>query len=70
MCSKNHTQQYLLIMNGYNSYIIINFITFCIKYLINLFILFLHILHLFQLFDVNMFMLLKHTLIEKVDAIF
>ena len=57
-------------MNNYNSYIIVNFIAFCMEYLIHLFILFLHILHLFQLFDVNVFVLLKCVLIKKLDAIF
>ena len=49
---------------------IINFIVFYMKYLIDLFILFLYILHLFKLFDVNIFVLLKCTLIEKIDMIF
>ena len=40
------------------------------KYLINLFILFPHTLHLFQLLDINIFILLKHTLIEETDAVF
>ena len=40
------------------------------KYLINLFILFLHILYLFQSFNVNVFTPLKHTLTEKIDAVF
>ena len=57
-------------MDGYNSYMIIDFIAFCIKHLIDLFILFLHILHLFQPFDVDVFALLKCTLVEKIDAIF
>ena len=47
-----------------------NFIVFCMEYLINLFILFPHISHLFQLFDVSVFALLKHVLIEKIDAVF
>ena len=57
-------------MDSYNSYITTNFIAFCMKYLINLFILFLHILHLFQLFDIDIFALLKHILTEKIDAVF
>ena len=63
-------QQYLFIMDGYNSHMTTNFIAFCIKYLIDLFILLPHILHLFQLFNVNVFALLKYTLIEKIDAVF
>ena len=57
-------------MNSYSSYIIVNFIAFCIKYLINLFILFPHILYLFQLFDINVFILLKYILIKKTNTIF
>ena len=57
-------------MDGHNSYIIVNFIVFCMKYLIDLFILFLHILHLFQLFNVNVFAPLKCALAEKIDTIF
>ena len=57
-------------MDNYNSHMTTNFIAFYMKYLINLFILFLHILHLFQLFNVNVFALLKHALIEKIDTIF
>ena len=48
-------QRHLFIIDGYNSYMIANFIVFCMEYLINLFILFPHILHLFQLLDVNVF---------------
>ena len=40
------------------------------EYLIDLFILFPHILHLLQLFDVGVFALLKHVLIEKIDVFF
>ena len=57
-------------MDGYSSYMAANFIAFCMEYLINLFILFLHTLHLLQLFDVDVFTLLKCTLVEKIDAIF
>ena len=49
---------------------IANFITFCMEYLINLFILFPHISYLFQLLDVNVFVLLKHALTEETDAVF
>ena len=49
---------------------IVNFIAFCMEYLIDLFILFPHILHLLQLLDVSVFVLLKHALVEKIDAIF
>ena len=49
---------------------IANFIAFCMKYLINLFILLPHILHLFQLFDVGVFAPLKCALIEETDAVF
>ena len=47
-----------------------NFIAFCMEYLIDLFVLFPYTLHLLQLLDVNVFVLLKHTLIEKIDVIF
>ena len=57
-------------MDAYNSHIIVNFIVFCMKYLIHLFILFPHILHLFQLLDVNVFALLKHALTKKTDTVF
>ena len=70
MCLEDHTQQYLFIMDSHNSHIIINFITFCMEYLIDLFILFPHTLHLLQLFNVNIFAPLKCTLIEETDAIF
>ena len=56
-------------MDSYNNYITANFIAFYMEYLINLFILFLYILHLFQPFDVNVFVLLKHILIEEFDVI-
>ena len=70
MCLKNYMQWHLLIMDSYNNYMTANFIAFCMKYLINLFILFLHILYLFQLFDVNVFVLLKYVLTEEINAIF
>ena len=57
-------------MDGYSSYMIANFIAFCMEYLINLFILFPHILHLFQLFDVSVFVLLKCALVEETDVVF
>ena len=57
-------------MDSHNSHIIVNFITYCMKHAIKLFILFLHTLHFFQSFNINMFMLLKHTLIKKIDIIF
>ena len=57
-------------MDGYSSHITVNFITYCIKHTINLFILLPHISHLLQPFNVNMFAPLKHTLTEKTDAIF
>ena len=57
-------------MNSYNSYIIANFIVFCMEYLINLFILFLYILYLLQSFDVNVFALLKCILIKEINIIF
>ena len=63
-------QQYLFIMDNHSSYMIANFIAFCMEYLINLLILFPHILHLFQLFDVGVFALLKHVLIEEIDVVF
>ena len=67
---EDHMQWHLFIMDSYNSYIIANFIAFCIKYLIDLFILFPHILHLLQPFDIDVFALLKCTLAEKTDAVF
>ena len=70
MRSKDLMQRYLFIMNGYNSYMTVNFIAFCMKYLIDLFILFLHILHLFQPLDVNIFAPLKCILVKKIDTIF
>ena len=48
----------------------VNFIAFCMKYLIDLFILFPHILHLFQLLDVGVFAPLKCTLVEEIDIVF
>ena len=56
-------------MDGYNSYMIVNFIVFCMKYLIVLFILFLFISLLFQLFDVGVFAPLKYVLVEEIDII-
>ena len=44
-----------------------NFIAFCMKYLINLLILPLYTSHLL---DIGVFVLLKHTLIEEIDATF
>ena len=70
MYSEDHTQQYLFIINGHNSYIITNFIAFCMEYLIDLFFLFLYIWHLFQLLNVSVLTLLKCILITKIDAIF
>ena len=49
---------------------IVNFIAFYMKYLINLFILFLHILHLFQPLNVNIFVPLKCILAEEINIIF
>ena len=48
----------------------VNFIAYCMKYVIDLFILFLHTSHFFQPFDVSVFAPLKHDFIEKIDAIF
>ena len=70
MYFENYTQQCLFIMNNYSSYIIVNFIVFCMEYLINLFILFLHILHLFQLFNIDVFAPLKCILTEEINAVF
>ena len=70
MCLEDHTQQCLFIMDSHNSYMIANFIAFCMEYLIDLFILFLHILRLFQLLDVGIFALLKHVLTEETDVVF
>ena len=70
MCLEDYTQQHLFIMDSHSSHIIANFIAFCMEYLINLFILFLHILHLFQPLDISIFVLLKHILIKKIDAVF
>ena len=47
-----------------------NFITFCMEYLINLFILLPHTLHLLQSLNVNIFMPLKRALTEKTDVVF
>ena len=49
---------------------IVGFIAFCLKYLIDLFILFLHILHLLQLLDVSVFAPLKCALVEEIDIVF
>ena len=57
-------------MDGHSSHMTANFIAFYMEYLIDLLILFLHILHLFQLFDVSVFVLLKCTLVEEIDAVF
>ena len=56
-------------MNSHNSHMIVNFIAFCMEYLIDLFILFLYILHLFQLLDVNIFLLLKCVLVDEINII-
>ena len=48
----------------------VNFIAYCIKHAINLFILFPRISHLLQPLDVNVFAPLKYTLIEKINAVF
>ena len=69
-CFEDHMQRHLFIMDGYSSYMIANFIAFCMEYLIDLFILFLHILHLFQLFDVGVFAPLKCILVEEIDVVF
>ena len=63
-------QWYLFTMDSHRNYMIANFIVFCMKYLINLFILFPHTLHLFQLLAVNVFTLLKCALVKEIDAIF
>ena len=70
MCLENHMQQYLFIMDGYNNHMIVNFIAFCMGYLINLFILFLHTSHLLQLLNVGVFALLKCAFIKEIDAVF
>ena len=57
-------------MDGHNSHMIVNFIAYCMKHVINLFILFPHTLHFFQPFNVSMFVSLKYILIEKINAIF
>ena len=57
-------------MDGYDNYIIINLITYCMKYAIYLFIGFPYTSHFFQLFSVNVFASLKYTLIEEINAIF
>ena len=62
-------QQHLLIMDSHNSYMIVNFIAFCIKHLIDLFILFFHTSHLLQLLDVGMFSLLKCVLVDEINII-
>ena len=63
-------QQHLFIINSHNNHIIVAFIVFRAKYLINLFILFPHISHLFQLFEVSIFAPLEYTLAEKTNTIF
>ena len=63
-------QQHLFIMNNYNSHMTANFIAFCMKYLIDLFILLPHILHLFQPLDISIFALLKRALIKETDVVF
>ena len=49
---------------------IINFIAYCMKHAINLFILFLHTSHLLQSFDVSIFAPFKHVLTEEIDKFF
>ena len=56
-------------MDSHNSHITVNFITYCMKHIIDLFILLLHTSHFLQLFNVNIFVLLKYVLIEEIDAI-
>ena len=70
MHPKDLTQWCLFIMDDHNSHITVNFIAFCMKYLINLFILFPHTSHLLQLLNVSVFAPLKRTLAEKTDANF
>ena len=65
----DRTKHYLLIMNSHSSHITANVIAFCMQNAINLLIMLLHCLHLLQLLDVNVFMLLKHTLNKKTDAL-
>ena len=65
MRAKNLTQQHLFIINSHNSYMTINFITFCMKCLINLCILLPHTSHLIQLLNVGIFAPLKHILNKK-----
>ena len=67
---KNPNQEYLLTMDGHRNHVIVNFIAYCIKRVINLFILPPHTLHFFQLFNVSVFAPLKYILIEKIDRIF
>ena len=57
-------------MNSHNSHMTANFIAYCMKHAIDLFILFLHTSHLLQPLNVNMFVPLKHTLTEETNAIF
>ena len=57
-------------MDSHNSHMIVNFIAYYMKHMINLFILFWYTSHFFQSFDVNVFVFLKHVLIEKINAIF
>ena len=63
------TQRRLFIINNYSSHITTNFITFCMEYLIDLFILLSHTLHLLQPLDVGVFMPLKYILVKKTDII-
>ena len=56
-------------MDGHNNYIIINFIGFCIEYLIDLLILFPHTSHLLQPLDVGVFAPLKRALAEETDTV-
>ena len=56
-------------MNDHSSHMTINFITFCMEYLIDLLILSLYTSHLFQLLDVGVFAPLKRVLIKKIDII-
>ena len=57
-------------MDSHSSHMTVNFIAYCIKHAIDLFILFLHTSHFFQLLDVSVFAPLKHVLTEKTDAVF
>ena len=57
-------------MDGHNSHMIVNFIVYYMKHVIDSFILFLHTLYLFQLFNVSMFVFLKYILAKETDAVF